>query len=210
MTTGKSPLQRLVQAYLDTNGVSMREMSKKLGDNPGLVKDIMSGRVAKPRRKTLVALSSVLGVPVDQLVEGEAPAATGLPAGQVEAVRWIPRGGYVDEKPYGRLVAIEGRKIPLPVDDSSASLVWLSGYEFLPRDLVYGRDVLIVDTMFRMNPQIGIEFRHLLYAGNGKFMTGFYAGPKAPKSKDEEIIEPGIKSPARVLGKVDRVIKFQF
>jgi transcriptional regulator with XRE-family HTH domain len=68
-------LQRLIQAYLEQHEISMRDLSLRAGDNAGLIKDIMSGRLKSlPRAKTLRAIARAMRIESsDELIDPALP-----------------------------------------------------------------------------------------------------------------------------------------
>lgn len=64
---GIERLRHIIECYCRSNGVSWRSLSLKVGDNQGLVKDLMN-RVTRPRRETLSKLAEAMQVSPRQLV----------------------------------------------------------------------------------------------------------------------------------------------
>jgi phage repressor protein C with HTH and peptisase S24 domain len=56
-------------------GYNPRSLSLAASLGPTAVRDIVDGRISSPRYATLQALAQILGVGVEQLVDGEAPAS---------------------------------------------------------------------------------------------------------------------------------------
>lgn len=60
---GLDRIQHLLGLYLDRHELSMRDLSLRAGENAGLVKDLMSGRLrGLPRAKTLQGLSRAMRI----------------------------------------------------------------------------------------------------------------------------------------------------
>jgi hypothetical protein len=66
-------LKLIINAYLDFSGKSMRGLSREIGGNEGLLKDIFSGRVKVPKLDTLKKLSQIMGTTVDVLTNPDVP-----------------------------------------------------------------------------------------------------------------------------------------
>ncbi len=61
----RDALRRLI----NNRGLTPRAVSNQIGDNPYLIRDILSGRSQNPRANTLQSLAQVLGVDVSALLE---------------------------------------------------------------------------------------------------------------------------------------------
>jgi phage repressor protein C with HTH and peptisase S24 domain len=89
-------------------GYNPRSLSLAASLGPTAVRDIVDGRIGSPRYATLQALAGVLGVGVEQLADGQAPAvpASPQPAAPDQGARDLPiygaaAGGQVDRAAEG-------------------------------------------------------------------------------------------------------------
>lgn len=81
-------LQRVIRAYLAATGLSQRELSSRIyqhmpadggapvREHAGLVKDILTDRVTNPRRRTILAMASAMGLEPDDLLDVDRPLPT--------------------------------------------------------------------------------------------------------------------------------------
>lgn len=60
-----------LRQLIEERGMTPRSVSRALGDNPYLIRDIMSGRSRNPRADTIKRIADYLGVGISDLTDGE-------------------------------------------------------------------------------------------------------------------------------------------
>lgn len=87
-----------LRRIIDERGMTPRAVSRALGDNPYLIRDILSGRSRNPRADTIKRIADYLGVTMSHLTDGSPPLANQeekpLITPRVLVVRYRVQAGY--------------------------------------------------------------------------------------------------------------------
>lgn len=106
-----------LRAIIAERGTTPRAVSRAIGSNDTLVRDILSGKSKNARGDTMAKIAEHLGVPVSELMSGvdlpEGPSAeqlTELPLiGPVQAGAWLAVDDTVQDEPQMMAVALDRR-----------------------------------------------------------------------------------------------------
>lgn len=76
-----------LRELIHERGITARALSKSIGDNPYLIRDILSGKSANPRTDTISRIASQLGVPVSELITEDEHILISAPSAAIRRIR---------------------------------------------------------------------------------------------------------------------------